>query len=117
MSDANPRASIKLPGDFLFGEVRPDHKVAGPTAPPAPLGPLAAFVGDWVGNGFNTIFRPDNTVTFRAGKKEGSWRPEELQGIYVWFDANAGRLHFKDGTFWAMQRKTVVRYAPLRCLC
>jgi hypothetical protein len=30
---------------------------------PPPLGPLAAFVGDWVGNGFNTIFRPDNTVT------------------------------------------------------
>jgi hypothetical protein len=31
--------------------------------PPPPLGPLAAFAGDWVGNGFNTIFRPDNTVT------------------------------------------------------
>jgi hypothetical protein len=35
---------------------------AAPT-PPASLGPLAAFVGDWVGNGFNTIFRPDNSVT------------------------------------------------------
>ena len=63
MSDANPRASIKLPSDFIFGEVRPDHKVVTPPAPPAPLGPLAAFVGDWVGNGFNTIFRPDNSVT------------------------------------------------------
>jgi hypothetical protein len=63
MSDSNPRASIKLPSNFLFNEVRPNHKVVGLTAQPPPLGPLAAFVGDWAGNGFNTIFRPDNTVT------------------------------------------------------
>src|SRR5271165_2825643 len=63
MSDENFRASIKLPCDFRFGHLRPDHKVVEPTAPPPPLGPLAACVGDWVGNGFNTIFRPDNTVT------------------------------------------------------
>jgi hypothetical protein len=63
MSDTNPRASIKLPSDFVFGEVRPRHKVIAPPVPPAPLGPLAAFAGDWVGNGFNTIFRPNNTVT------------------------------------------------------
>jgi hypothetical protein len=59
----NPRAHISLPSDFLFGEVRPNHRVVSAPAPPPPLGPLAAFVGDWVGNGFNTIFRPDNTVT------------------------------------------------------
>ena len=63
MSDAKPRASIRLPSDFLFGELRADHKLPSPGAPPPPLGPLAAFVGDWVGNGFNTIFRPDNAVT------------------------------------------------------
>jgi hypothetical protein len=63
MSDANPRGSIKLPGDFFFREVHPDHRVAHPAPQPAPLGPLAAFVGDWVGNGFNTIFRPDSGVT------------------------------------------------------
>jgi len=63
MSDVKPRASIKLADDFLFGELRPEHKVAPPPAKPAPLGPLAALVGDWVGNGFNTIFRPDNSVT------------------------------------------------------
>jgi len=63
MSDANPRASIRLPGGFIFGEVRPNHKLPAPAAPPAPLGPLSAFVGDWVGNGFNTIFRPDSSVT------------------------------------------------------
>src|SRR5271169_951626 len=63
MSDTTSRGSIKLPFDFRFGHVRPDHKVTAPPAPPPPLGPLAAFVGDWVGNGFNTIFRPDNSVT------------------------------------------------------
>jgi hypothetical protein len=63
MSDPNPRASIHIPSDFIFGEVRPNHKVVAPPAAPPPLGPLAEFRGDWVGNGFNTIFRPDNTVT------------------------------------------------------
>src|ERR1700693_2619913 len=63
MSDTRSRGSIKLPSDFRFGHVQPDHKVAAPPAPPPPLGPLAAFVDDWVGNGFNTIFRPDNAVT------------------------------------------------------
>ena len=63
MSDTNPRASIKLPSDFIFGHVRPDHKKTAPSTPPPPLGPLAAFKGDWVGNGFNTIFRPDSTAS------------------------------------------------------
>ncbi|HZL56589.1 MAG TPA: hypothetical protein VFC21_05900, partial [Bryobacteraceae bacterium] len=30
----------------------------------------------------------------------GIWSSQ--QGIYVWFDATANILHFKDGTFWAM---------------
>ncbi len=63
MSDPNPRPSIKLPSDFIFGHLRPDHLVPVAPSPPPPLGPLSAFVGDWVGNGFNTIFRPDNNVT------------------------------------------------------
>jgi hypothetical protein len=63
MSDESSRATIKLPSGFLFGAVPSLGLAAGPVAPPAPLGPLAKFVGDWVGNGFNTIFRPDNTVT------------------------------------------------------
>jgi hypothetical protein len=32
-----------------------------PTAPN--LGPLAAFTGNWTGNGFNTIFRPNSSKT------------------------------------------------------
>jgi len=54
------RAKISMADDFLFGEVRADKKAP---APPPPLGPLAAFAGDWVGNGFNTIFRPDSSVS------------------------------------------------------
>jgi hypothetical protein len=63
MSDTKPRATIQLPSDFVFGELRPDHATAPAPAPAPPLGPLSAFVGDWVGNGFNTIFRPDSTAT------------------------------------------------------
>jgi len=63
MSDTNARASIKIPSDFVFGELRPDHIAVPAPAPPPPLGPLSVFVGDWVGNGFNTIFRPDSAVT------------------------------------------------------
>ncbi len=63
MSDPVRRPSIDLV-DFLFGHVRADHKApAPPPQPPPPLGPLAAFVGNWVGNGFNTIFRPNNSAT------------------------------------------------------
>jgi len=63
MSDpTKPRPGISI-SDFIFGHVRPNHQQAAPPTPPAPLGPLAAFQGNWVGNGFNTIFRPDNTAT------------------------------------------------------
>jgi hypothetical protein len=56
---------ISQPDDFLFGEVRPDHleATALAQATPSPLGPLSAFTGDWAGNGFNMIFRPNSTTT------------------------------------------------------
>ncbi|HWZ46343.1 MAG TPA: heme-binding protein [Candidatus Saccharimonadales bacterium] len=63
MSNSKPKVSTDMTVDFKFASVRPDHKVVPPPPPPPPLGPLAAFVGDWAGQGFNTIFRPDNTVT------------------------------------------------------
>lgn len=63
MSDSTSRASIQVPRDFFFGELRPDHTKPAPPAVPSPLGPLAAFAGDFVGNGFNTIFRPDSAAT------------------------------------------------------
>jgi hypothetical protein len=56
-------AHIALPPRFHFDQVDPIH-IADvlPVAPPD-LGPLAAFVGAWTGNGFNTIFRPDSPET------------------------------------------------------
>ncbi len=68
MSDiTTEKASISLPPSFRFGEVDPAFTLkAGP--PATPLGPLAHFVGRWLGDGFNTIFRPDNSVTSTAAK-------------------------------------------------
>jgi hypothetical protein len=63
MSDSNSRATIQLPEDFFFGELRPDHTKPAPQAVPPPLGPLAAFSGDFAGVGFNTIFRPDSAAS------------------------------------------------------
>jgi hypothetical protein len=53
--------ALLAPSDFHFDAV---HAI--PAIPPAPtpaLGPLAHFRGTFHGNGFNTIFRPDNSVT------------------------------------------------------
>jgi hypothetical protein len=63
MSDVKDRTSITLASDFVYGQLRPDHKVVPPAVPPPPLGPLASFVGEFVGNGFNTIFRPNGAAT------------------------------------------------------
>lgn len=56
--------------NFNFREVDFKRPAAAPLAATAQLGaqdpilgPLSAFVGNWTGRGFNTIFRPDNSVT------------------------------------------------------
>lgn len=54
--------SVSLPDDFQFNEVPPRRALDAPQPPPS-LGPLAAFTGTWVGKGFNTIFRPNNSVS------------------------------------------------------
>ncbi len=53
--------NISLPDGFQITEV-PQRGGVRKTAAPN-LGPLAAFAGTWSGNGFNTIFRPDNPQT------------------------------------------------------
>src|ERR1700733_366666 len=50
---------ISLPNYFRFGEVLASPRVTGSAPIPPSLGPLVAFVGNWTGNGFNTIFRPN----------------------------------------------------------
>lgn len=77
MSDpTKPASNISLPANFHFGQIdsMPTDRPAGapgefaerlaiPVPPDPSLGPLAAFSGKWMGKGFNTIFRPNNSVT------------------------------------------------------
>jgi hypothetical protein len=52
---------IQLPDGFQITDVPP--KLGHPVTAVPSLGPLAAFVGDWTGSGFNTIFRPHKPGT------------------------------------------------------
>jgi hypothetical protein len=54
--------ALLLPSDFQFDAVHATAAAAQHTAAPS-LGPLAHFRGAFRGNGFNTIFRPDNSFT------------------------------------------------------
>jgi hypothetical protein len=61
--------ALSAPMNFKMNQVRQRptvsaQEVTSAAAPISPsLGPLAAFVGNWRGQGFNTIFRPNNTKT------------------------------------------------------
>jgi hypothetical protein len=48
---------------FRWDEVAPSPAAAGEPTTNPPLGPLAAFAGNWHGVGLNTIFRPQNERT------------------------------------------------------
>lgn len=54
-------AALELPSDFRFDAVHP--RPTAPASPSPALGPLANFKGNFVGPGFNQIFRPDSTQT------------------------------------------------------
>jgi hypothetical protein len=58
-------AVLSAPTQFAFNEViaHLGVVVTAPPPPNPPLGPLAAFVGNWTGKGFNTIFRPNGAQT------------------------------------------------------
>ena len=59
--------AFSIPSNFKFNQVPtvpPGAAIAAVPRLAAPsLGPLAAFAGTWNGNGFNTIFRPQNPTT------------------------------------------------------
>jgi hypothetical protein len=66
MAEENKTAHIST-GEFKWGAVGPRTRgvVQDVSPPPPPLGPLELFIGDddqrvFRGNGFNTIFRPQN---------------------------------------------------------
>src|SRR5260370_11756986 len=50
--------ALASPVNFSIRDVRQDLTACPVSATPATLGPLAAFTGNWIGRGFNTIFRP-----------------------------------------------------------
>jgi hypothetical protein len=56
---------VRIPRNFTINEVPFNPDVAAPSvADNAPdLGPLKAFTGTFIGRGFNTIFRPQNSLT------------------------------------------------------
>ncbi len=56
------------PAHFKFDEVHVTPTVILPVPVTPPLGPLAAFTGNWHGSGFNTIFRPDNPQSASSEK-------------------------------------------------
>jgi hypothetical protein len=55
--------AVSGPSGFRWGEVRPTPRAVAASTPQPPLGPLAAFAGDWAGTGFNSIFRPNSPQT------------------------------------------------------
>lgn len=64
MAGEELKAATLLPSNFKIAEVAPRPLPAPHLPPPPPsLGPLAAFTGNFHGNGFNTIFRPNSTQT------------------------------------------------------
>ncbi len=63
MNDPKLETAVSLPSSFRYGEVSSltAFKKFSSSAPS--LGPLADFTGTFMGNGFNTIFRPDSPAT------------------------------------------------------
>jgi hypothetical protein len=56
---------VEIPTGFVINEVPSQPGVAPPPAADIapPLGPLTAFSGTFIGRGFNSIFRPQNSAT------------------------------------------------------
>ena len=67
----------------------------------AQIGSITPYYSGYSGGVDHYIYTDGSGTQYRLDQNSGNvW--SSLQGIYVWFDANAGRLHFKDGTFWTM---------------
>jgi hypothetical protein len=63
MNEPTP-VTFLLPEGFEFNEVKPNLRQVAPVAANPPLGAIAPFAGVvFKGNGFNTIFRPQNAAS------------------------------------------------------
>jgi hypothetical protein len=63
MSETNLEAALSISRGFRYGEVSSLTELRAIGSSQPSLGPLADFAGTFTGNGFNTIFRPDNKLT------------------------------------------------------
>ena len=63
MTDTQLEQAFSLPTNFKIREVSSLTALRQALTTLPPLGPLAAFAGTFRGNGFNTIFRPQNPAT------------------------------------------------------
>ena len=63
MSDTSLQNALSVLNQFRYGEVSSFTALHPAPASDPTLGPLVDFVGTFSGNGFNTIFRPNNAVT------------------------------------------------------
>ena len=71
MAGEDLKVATSLPSDFKMAEVSA-RPVLHPVLPgPPSLGPLAAFVGNFHGSGFNTIFRPNSSADTDAPAESG----------------------------------------------
>jgi hypothetical protein len=63
MTDIKLESMLSQPTDFKIREVSSLSAFRNLAFAPPPLGPLVEFAGTFAGNGFNTIFRPQNPAT------------------------------------------------------
>jgi hypothetical protein len=63
MTETKLEAMLSLPTEFKIREVSSLTSLRTQSVEAPPLGPLADFSGTFKGNGFNTIFRPQNPAT------------------------------------------------------
>jgi hypothetical protein len=63
MIDTTLEPILKRPSGFRWGQVSARTSPETVSALDPSLGPLADFTGTYTGNGFNTIFRPNNPAT------------------------------------------------------
>jgi len=67
----------------------------------ARVGSITPYYTAWWQGADHFIFTDGTGAEYRLDQNtKGVW--SSTQGIYVWFDANANKLYFRDGTFWLM---------------
>ena len=65
------------------------------------VGSITPYYAGWTSGVDHYVFTDGTGAQYRLDQNSGGvW--SSLQGIYVWFNASANTLYFKDGTSWLM---------------